>query len=286
MTTLYDGVFLDGHAPPTAWQRWKGATLTAPETMLTGWSLLTAVGLGRLNDLPTTVVRAGSGGPRLYVVEHAPVPPLRVSRMAIDPVDRGRWEDVAALAPARALLDVIAGCRPETADRLIREALRLRVVDAIELRAVIARHHGRRGVARMRALVHEYGALHLAAARSDPEALAQALLRAAGLPQPRINVVVAGGEADLVRPEEWLILELDGPSFHQFPTKDARKQLRWEQAGWVVRRLPTDVVYDESWRLLRAYGDPVTDEERQIAAATNSPAEIIDRWERGGRWYL
>ena len=46
------------------------------------------------------------------------------------------------------------------------------------------------------------------------------------------------------------IIEIDGPQFHQFPDEDARKQARWEAAGFTVRRIPSDQVYNDPNRLL------------------------------------
>lgn len=85
------------------------------------------------------------------------------------------------------------------------------------------------------------------------------LLREAGRPVPRLNVRVAGEEADLVWPDHRLIIELDGPQFHLDVGADASKQQAWEAAGWTVRRLPTDDVYRHPERLLDAanVGEPV-----------------------------
>ena len=67
-------------------------------------------------------------------------------------------------------------------------------------------------------------------------------LQAAG--SPRVNVRIAGEEADLVFENEKQILEIDGPQFHGFREEDARKQARWEEAGYTVRRVSSDAVYD------------------------------------------
>jgi very-short-patch-repair endonuclease len=68
-----------------------------------------------------------------------------------------------------------------------------------------------------------------------------------------VNVLVAGEEADLSWPQERAILEIDGPQYHQFADQDARKQARWEGAGYTVRRLPSDVPYERPGELLNAY---------------------------------
>ena len=95
-------------------------------------------------------------------------------------------------------------------------------------------------------------ALQLHRCRSDAEALAVVTLHDAKIPTPDINVDIAGEEADLSWPAKRLILELDGGSFHQDKLEDARKTAIWRAAGWDVRRLPTDVVYDDPNRLIRA----------------------------------
>jgi very-short-patch-repair endonuclease len=69
---------------------------------------------------------------------------------------------------------------------------------------------------------------------------------------PAVNVRQHGEEADLSWPEHRLIVELDGPQFHLDAADDLRKQRRWEQAGWTVRRLPTDDVYLHPERLVAA----------------------------------
>ena len=65
-----------------------------------------------------------------------------------------------------------------------------------------------------------------------------------------MNERVAGEEADLSWPEARLVVELDGPSYHVLRDADIRKTKVWRAAGFDVRRLPTDAVYDEPERLL------------------------------------
>ena len=47
-----------------------------------------------------------------------------------------------------------------------------------------------------------------------------------------------------------MIIEIDGPQYHRFREEDARKQERWERAGFTVRRIPSDAVYDDPDRLI------------------------------------
>ena len=79
--------------------------------------------------------------------------------------------------------------------------------------------------------------------RSDAEGLALEHLHDAR-EKPRVNVRIAGEEADLVFDEAREIVEIDGPRFHRFPEEDARKERLWSEAGFTVRRAGSDAVYE------------------------------------------
>jgi very-short-patch-repair endonuclease len=87
-------------------------------------------------------------------------------------------------------------------------------------------------------------------ARSGAEVRALEILRDAGRPLPRLNFRIAGEEADLSWPSERLIVEIDGGPFHLDVGEDARKEAAWKSAGWDVRRLPSDAVYERPASLL------------------------------------
>ena len=92
--------------------------------------------------------------------------------------------------------------------------------------------------------------LPLERARSGAEIRALELLREHRQPLPRLNVRIAGEEADLSWPSSRLIVEIDGGPFHLDVGEDARKQELWEAAGWTVRRVFSDDVYEHPPRLL------------------------------------
>jgi very-short-patch-repair endonuclease len=62
--------------------------------------------------------------------------------------------------------------------------------------------------------------------------------------------MIAGVEADLSWPRQRLIVEVDGGPFHLDVGEDARKETAWESAGWAVRRIPSDEVYETPSGLL------------------------------------
>lgn len=278
---VHDGVYVGGHGPLTNWQRWKAASLTDPATYLGLRAVACFTGMRDDDVRPTHVRRIGTGGPRnigmglgrLDAIRLYPTDSLELQTEIRDGID--------IVSPARTLLDLIARDR-DGAARMMRDTLRKHIATPMELRVQIARSYGRDGVPLMRRLLNRYEPLVLGDTKSDAEALAVDFLRAARQPSPLVNVVVGGGEADLFRPDLGLIVELDGTQFHQFPIEDAEKQARWEMAGLVVRRLPTDDVYHRQHLLLRAYTEPISEVERAVSAATRSAADVLARWTAGG----
>ena len=125
----------------------------------------------------------------------------------------------------------------------------MEVTTAAKVLAVIAQHRGR-GTRYLAEVAGRYATISYARTRSNAEARALELLHDAGIEPPAVNIRVAGAEADLVWPRHRLVVEIDGPQFHQFADEDARKQACWEGAGYTVRRIPSDDVYWAPERLL------------------------------------
>jgi very-short-patch-repair endonuclease len=92
--------------------------------------------------------------------------------------------------------------------------------------------------------------LPLERARSGAEIRALEILRGAGRRLPKLNHRIAGEEADLSWSEARLIVEIDGGPFHLDLGEDARKQASWEAAGWIVRRIPSDDIYERPHRVI------------------------------------
>ena len=124
------------------------------------------------------------------------------------------------------------------------------MVDLITLGDSLGRYRGRRGSRALAGTVARYAGLPIERARSGAEVRALEILRAADLPLPRLNIRVAGEEADLSWPGFRMIIEIDGGPFHLDVGEDERKQRVWEAAGWAVRRISADDVYERPNRLL------------------------------------
>ncbi len=254
----HDGVFVSGHAPITDEQRLIAAGLTTPDTRVHAWSAGWHYGLRDRDEHGVTVVRPGSGGVRRI----APRWPgdderhgLCIRRSAAMPDEDFTLHanGLHIATPARTVLELLALSRYEAQrDRIVRDALRLRLCSPAELHAIRKRHAGGRGVARLAGLLDRYGRLPADRAKSDAEILAVDLLVQAGFPRPQINVLVVGEEGDLVFTAARHIVELDSDGYHPFPERDERKQRIWEDAGWSVGRCPTDAVYHDPLRLYEA----------------------------------
>jgi hypothetical protein len=147
------------------------------------------------------------------------------------------------------LLDFAASANDRALARAVREAVRLGLTSLPAVSDCLLRHRGRRGTRRVARTIARYSGLPLERARSGAEVRALELIRDAGRRVPRLNVRIAGEEADLSWASLRLIIEIDGGPFHLDAGEDARKQARWEGAGWTVRRVDADDVYDSPHRL-------------------------------------
>lgn len=191
-----------------------------------------------------TVTRPGSGGPR----RHGGLLVFRSTTLDGDcTVLRG----IPTTTVERTLLDLARVLSERALARALREALRLNLTTIAALGDSLGRYDGRRGARRLATAVARYAGLPVERARSGAEIRAMEVVRAAGRPLPRLNVRIAGEEADLSWPDQRLIVEIDGAPFHLDLGEDARKQAVWEAAGWTVHRAASDDVYDRPARLLR-----------------------------------
>jgi hypothetical protein len=220
-----------------------GATLTAPESFLSRFSAAAAYELWSLPRGLESVTRPGSGGPRR-------LGGVLVHYSATLEGDCRRLRGIPITSASRTLLDLAQAVSDRALARAVRDAVRLKVATLPELGDALGRYRGRRGSRRLAATIARYSGLPLERARSGAEIRAIEILRGAGRPLPRLNVRIAGEEADLSWPRLRLIIEIDGGPFHQDVGEDARKTAIWERAGWTVRRIPADQIYTDPHRLL------------------------------------
>lgn len=238
-----EGVFAIAPVLDDDWGRWMGATLTAPGTVLSHFSAGAAWGFWSLPRAFETVTRLGSGGPR----RHGGLVVFRSSTLVGECTAIG---GIPITTVARTLVDLAARVSRRALARAVREAVRLELTTVHALSDAVGRYRGRRGARALGLAVARYAGLPIERARSGAEVRALEVLRDAGRPLPRLNVRLAGEEADLSWARDRLIVEIDGGPFHLDVGEDARKQACWERAGWTVRRVSSDDVYERPKRLL------------------------------------
>jgi hypothetical protein len=239
---IHPGVYALTQAPLTQRQRWIAATLTAPHTFLSHASAGACWGFRSFDGSFEVVTRPGIGGPKRMAS-------LLVCRSSVLVDDVTVHDAIRITTAPRTLVDLAGSIGPTATRRAFREALRLRCTTAAAIQETAARFPRRKGSSLLADLGRRYAALPYGRARSDAECCGLEVFHDARHDPPELNVRISGEEADFVWRERRLIIELDGPQFHLFADEDLRKQRLWERAGFEVRRLPTDAVYETPERL-------------------------------------
>ena len=232
---LHPGVYVLNSAPIQRRQRWFAAVVTVPGSVLSHGSAGACFGFYRFERGYEVVTRAGQGGRQ----RRGGILVFRSKTLAGDVT---RHMGIPITTAARVLVDLAPGLDDKRMGRAFREAIRLKCTTAQRVRATVERHEGRPGTPLLGALATRYGTIPYRRTRSDAEGLGLEVLHDAGRPPPQVNVEVGGEEADLVW--ENLIVEIDGPQYHMFRDEDARKEEIWRKAGFTVRRISSDAVYD------------------------------------------
>lgn len=223
--------------------RWMTATLASLASYLNRLSAACAWGVLDRRPPYETVVRPGSGGPRVF-------DGIVVYRSTTLDGETTKLGGIPVTTMPRTLLDLACFASNKALARAIRESLRLERTTMRELGDYLGKVQHRRGSLRLARALARYKDLPLERARSGAEIRGLELLRDANRPMPRLNVKIAGEEADLSWPSEKLIIEIDGGPFHLDKGEDARKEAAWRDAGWQVDRIPSDDVYDHPSRFL------------------------------------
>ena len=238
---VHRGVYALTHAPLTQRQRWLAATLTSPDTFLSHSSAGGCHGFRDHRARFEVVTRPGTGGPKR-------IGTLLICRSTTLDGHTTTESAIPITTAERTLIDLAPHLDDKQLKRAFREALRLRVTTASRITTSLTSLKTPRGGARLEQLATHYAHIPYARTRSDAEALALEQHHDAGGEQPRVNVRINGEEADLVYSDRKEIVEIDGPQYHRFPEEDDRKEERWRAAGYRVRRVRSDDVYDASYR--------------------------------------
>jgi very-short-patch-repair endonuclease len=178
-----------------------------------------------------------------------PAPPgVRLHRSRIlTPADIRIHQGLPVTSPARALLDVAATLPDRDVERLLHEAVFVRrLVTLREIHALLRRsgnHPGRRRLAR----IAEAGTL-TADTNSPPAERLLRMIRAAGLPEPRVEASILDYRLDFYWPELSLAVEVDAYGTHGSPVRfesERRRDARLlTELGIIVIRI-TRITIDQ-----------------------------------------
>lgn len=176
---------------------------------------------------------------------------LQVHRVReIDRRELRRREGLWVSSPARVCLEMAATAPAELPD-VIDAGLANRRLNRRDVEAVLGRHRGRRGAARLAAILGDESAMTIT--RSDAEKAMFKLIRDAGLPMPEVNVRLGPYRPDFMWRSHHLIVELDSYGFHGGPggfQNDRDKDLFYRDAGFDVIRFTRAHVVHEPMRVL------------------------------------
>ena len=234
--TIHSGVYALTQAPLTREQRRMAATLTAPNSFLSHFSAGAHYGIWSFDAGYETIVRPGNRGR-----ERSDGVLTRYSKTLQG--DTAVLDGIPITNPERTVID-LAAARP------LREALRLKLTTPYLMAVSLEKHGNRRGTKKLKQLNDRYSGIPYSRCRSNAEAKALEVIHDAGGEPPLVNVRINGEEADLTWRKPRVIIEIDGPQYHQFKEEDERKQRIWEAAGYTVRRIPSGAVFDTPAQLI------------------------------------
>jgi len=174
-------------------------------------------------------------------------PGLRLHRAArIDRSDVQAQRGLPLTSAARTLLDLAGGASGVELEDALAKARGRRLVRDEEIRAAISRAPNRRGASRMSRLLGS--GRRSGFTRSKAERRLRALVEAAQLPQPLVNVPLLGYTVDFLWPDQRVVLEVDGLAYHAGAaafTRDRRRDQRLTAAGYLPMRATWDDLTEE-----------------------------------------
>jgi very-short-patch-repair endonuclease len=241
---VHAGVFAVGHARLTREGRFMAAVLASgPDSALSHRSCAAHRGMRHDSRSVTDVT-----SPRRRGRERAGIDAHTSTTLL--PRDIETVDGIPCTSVARTLLDLGAVLPRRVVERAFNQADVLRVLDMRQIDDVLSRAGGHRGAAVLRAVIGDYAAP--TPTRNDLEEAFLAICRAAGLPEPKVNVWIAleptGYEADFLWPAQRLIAETDGRDPHTTRLAFEHDRIRDQRlmlAGYRVVRFPRRQVLED-----------------------------------------
>jgi very-short-patch-repair endonuclease len=205
LRSLHRGVYAVGHEA-LSWESWcVAAVLANSPSVASHWSAAWLWGLMRSRPSGKFHVTAGTRRHRKGEFH------VHFAQLTDDDISSVRGVPVTSLA--RTVLDLAAHDPGGTSGRLKACEDGEHRLDLREFEALLARSKGHKGWSTFARAVDLYRH-DPTVTRSGLERRFRALIRAAGLPAPSMNFVVAGYELDCYWPEHLLAVELDTYGTH------------------------------------------------------------------------
>ena len=152
----------------------------------------------------------------------------------------------------RVFLDMATMLGPQPLRSLLEAAQRKGSFDYERVLAAIERSNGHRGIGALRLALALLGD-SAPATRSTLEILFLELIRAAGLPEPSVNVIVTGDVVDFRWPQFNLVVEVDSWDYHRLRRpfeEDKRRGNRMQLAHVMVLRYTDKDLREEPERVI------------------------------------
>ncbi len=200
----------------------------------------------------------------------ARIPPLKIHETR----RLGRFEvtvrhGIPITTVARTFVDIAGSVSAARLRALLHEAGRKGLLRFDELRAVMDRSRGKKGLAKLRRIVDDWDP-RIALTRNKLETRMLWLCRRYGVPAPLVNQRVAGRnldyEVDFLWPDQRLVVEMDGGQDHDLPfgmERDRNKDSDLRLGGFTVLRLTWMMLTREPERSMRKVKDHLELCERQ-----------------------
>ena len=213
-------------------------------------------------------------------------PDLRVHAGTVTERERSTRDGIRCTSVARTLLDLASSVDARTLERAIDHAELLRLFDLGALQDTLDRHPGQRGIRILRGALAAYAEPAITASEAEERMLT--LVRAAGLPQPRVNVPVVLNDGttyrpDFLWPDTRLIVEVDGRTHHARRRgfeEDRVRDRRLALAGYETRRFAasellqnSESVVHEIAAFLELAQRRMVGNGRHMAASRHSPGD-------------
>jgi hypothetical protein len=241
---IHRGVYAVGHPRLTLHGRWMAAVLACgPEAVLSHHQ---AAALYDLRRAPWSPIHVTAPSPR----DHAEVECHIARGMRGRP--RAVVDGIPVTSVERVFLDMATLLGAQPLRSLLEAAQRQGSFQYDRVQHAIERNNGHRGIGALRGALALLGD-NAPATRSRLEILFLELVRAAGLPEPSVNVIAVGDVVDFRWPEFNLVVEVDSWQYHRLRRpfeEDKRRGNRLQLAHVMVLRYTDEQLVNEPERVI------------------------------------